>query len=185
LSKLERPMEQTTSTETWQVQLRDLFGLFSPTKKLALVGVGHPLRGDDYVGSFAVKAVMEATEGSLPDGVYLFDAEDNVEAVITRLARLGLKYVIFIDACEMGLKAGEKRLVSVTETSYPFFTTHGIPLRVLAERLLSESEVLVLAIQPKRTEFGFSLSPEIQDAATSVSKLITTNLKRGGRAIAD
>jgi hydrogenase maturation protease len=185
LSKLERPREQTTSTETWQVQLRDLLGLFSATKKLALVGVGHPLRGDDYVGSYAIKVVMEETEGSLPDGVYLFDAEDNVEAVITRLARLGLKYVIFIDACEMGLKGGEKRLVSVTETSYPFFTTHGIPLRVLAEQFLSASKVWVLAIQPNRTEFGSSLSPEIQDAATSVSKFITTNLKRGGQAIAD
>ncbi len=185
MSKLVRPREQATSTETWQVQLRDLLGLFSPTKKLALVGVGHPLRGDDYVGSYTVKAIMEATEGSLPDGVYLFDAEDNVEAVITRLARPGLKYVIFIDACEMGLKPGEKRLVPVAETSYPFFTTHGIPLRVLAEQFLSESKVWVLAIQPNRTEFGCSLSPEIQGAATSVSKFITTNLKRGGQAIAD
>jgi hydrogenase maturation protease len=185
LSKLERPREQTTSTETWQVQLRDLLGLFSATKRLALVGVGHPLRGDDYVGSYAVKAIMKATEGTLPDGFYLFDAEDNVEAVITRLARLDPKYLIFIDACEMGLKPGEASLVSVAETSYPFFTTHGIPLRVLAERFLSESEVWVLAIQPKWTEFGCSLSPEIQEAATSVSKFITTNLKRGGQAIAD
>lgn len=180
MSKLERPMEQTTSTETWQVQLSDLLGLFSPTKRLALVGVGHPLRGDDYVGSYAIKAVMEATEDSLPDDVYLFDAEDNVEAVITRLARLGLKYVIFIDACEMGLKPGVTGLLSVTETSYPFFTTHGIPLRVLAERFLPDSEVWVLAIQPKRAEFGSSLSPEIQDAAISISKFITTNLKGGG-----
>ncbi len=185
MSKLERPRDQTTSTETWQVQLKDVLGLFSPTKKLALVGVGHPLRGDDYVGSYAVKAIMEATEGTLPDGVYLFDAEDNVEALITKLARAGLKHVIFIDACEMGLKPGEIRLLPVAETSYPFFTTHGIPLRVLAERLLSESKVWVLAIQPNRTEFGRSLSAEIQDAAISVSKFITTHLKGGGQAIAD
>ena len=185
MAKMERPQKQTTQTKTWQVQLRDLIEFLSPAKRVALVGVGHPLRGDDYVGSYAVKAIMQATDGSLLDGVYLFDAEDNVEALIARLARLGLKHVIFIDACEMGLRPGETRLVSVAETSYPFFTTHGIPVKVLAERLLSESEVWVLAIQTENTEFGEDLSPEIRDAAISVSNFITANLTEGGRAIAD
>ena len=185
MAKMERPQKQTTQTKTWQVQLRNLIGFLSPTKRVALVGMGHPLRGDDYVGSYAAKVIIEARDGTLPDGFYVFDAEDYVEGLITRLARLGLKHVIFIDACEMGLRPGETSLLSVAETSYPFFTTHGIPLRVLAERLLPESEVWVLAIQPKRIEFGEGLSPEIQDAAISVSNFITTNLTEEGRAIAD
>lgn len=181
----ERSVGQTNSAETWQVQLKELLNSCSQEAKVALVGVGHPLRGDDYVGSYTVKATIEATGGTLPQGTYLFDSEDNVEAQITRLAGLGLKHVIFIDACEMQLRPGQVNLLRVSNTSYPFFTTHGIPLKVFAERLLSESEVWVLAIQPKRTEFGENLSPEIRHTAVTISKFIATNLLGGGREIAD
>lgn len=139
---------------------------------------------DDYVGSYTVKAIMEATHGALPEGAYLFDAEGAVEALIGNLTKLGLKDVIFIDACEMGLRPGEANLLSVAETSYPFFTTHGIPLKVLAERLLSESTVWVLAIQPKQIGFGVGLSQEIQFTATHLSELITRSLIAGGESIA-
>jgi hydrogenase maturation protease len=183
LATLERQHERVASTENWQVQLRELLSSCSSEARLAIVGVGHPMRADDYVGSYAVKAVMEATDGALPEGVCLFDAEDSVEALVGTLAKLGLKYVIFIDACEMGLRAGEASLLSVEETSYPFFTTHGIPLKVLAERLLSESKVWVLAIQPKETEFGGALSREVRLAASSISEFIIQGLMEGGQRI--
>jgi hydrogenase 3 maturation protease len=153
--------------------------------KVALVGVGHPLRGDDYVGSYIAKRIIETTDGTLPDGAFILDAEGNVEALIMTLAGLGLKHVVFIDACEMMARPGETNLLSVTETSYPFFTTHGIPLKVLAERLLSKSEVWVLAIQPKQSEFGDRLSQELRSAANSISEFIATNLAEGGLATAD
>lgn len=184
MAKLERPREQTPSTEIWQDLLKKLVKACSSEEKLGIVGVGHPMRGDDYVGSYAVKAVMEATDGTLPKGAYLFDAEDNVEAVISGIARLGLKRVIFIDACEMARRPGEAALLPVGETSYPFFTTHGIPLKVLAERLFPESEVWILAIQPRQTEFNDALSPEIRETAVNVSKFIATNLIEGGYSIA-
>jgi len=180
----ERQQERTISAENWQVQLRTLLKSCSSEAKLAIVGLGHPLRGDDYVGSYAMKAIMEATDGGLPRGAYLFDAEDAVEALVAKLARIGLKHVIFIDACEMGQRPGQASLLPVTETSYPFFTTHGIPLKILAEQLLSDCKVWVLAIQPKQTEFGESLSPETRFAATNVSKFISANLVEGGQSIA-
>jgi len=184
LATLGQQQERTASTEGWQIQLRELLNSRSSKARLAIVGVGHPMRGDDYAGSYTVKAIMKATDGALPEGVYLFDAEDSVEALIGNLAKLGLKHMIFIDACEMGLRPGEASLLSVAETSYPFFTTHGIPLKVLAERLLSKSKVWVLAIQPKQSGFDVSLSQEIQLTATKVSELITRDLVEGGKSIA-
>lgn len=185
MATLGQQQEPTAPTENWHIRLRELLSSFSSEARLAIVGVGHPMRADDYVGSYIVKAIIEATDGILPEGAYLFDAEDSVEALIGNLAKLSLKHVVFIDACEMGLHPGETNLLSVAETSYPFFTTHGIPLKVLAERLLSESKVWVLAIQPKQTGFDVSLSQEIQLTATNVSELITRSLIEGGESIAD
>src|SRR5208337_11110 len=95
--------DQTTSTsQQWESHLKELLTAASPTSKVALVGVGHPLRGDDYVGSYVLRGIVKASGGRLSKKVYLFDAEDRVEGVITRLSKIGLKHAIFIDACEMG-----------------------------------------------------------------------------------
>ncbi len=182
MAKLEQPPAQTTSTEIWQTQLRGLLTSCSPAAKVGLVGIGHPLRGDDYVGSYMAKSIIDASRGALREGSYLFDAEDNVEVLISKIARLGLKDIIFIDSCEMGLRPGEADLRPIAETSYPFFTTHGIPLKVLAEQLLSKSRVWVLAIQPKQADFGESLSPEVRETAVAISGFIASNLVRGGQA---
>ena len=143
------------------------------------MGVGHPLRGDDHVGSLITKRIIEATDGTLPENVYVFDAEDEVESLIGKLSKLNLQHVVFIDACEMHGKPGEINLLSVEETSYPFFTTHGIPLKVLAEQLLKGCEVWILAIQPKEMDLNEDLSPELHDAASRVSNFILSNLMEG------
>jgi len=174
----------TTSTiQQWELSLNELLAAASPTSKVALVGIGHPLRGDDYVGSYVMKGIIKARGSTLSDCVYVFDAEDNVERVIARISRVNPKHVIFIDACEMGLRPAETKLLRVDETSYPFFTTHGIPLKVLAEQLLVGCKVWVLAIQPKDTEFGEVLSPEVHDAADHVWKFIASSLAKEGRDI--
>lgn len=184
MEKMEPPQERTASTQTWRPKLKELFKSCSPNGKIALVGVGNPLRGDDYVGSYIIKSIMNKTGGRLPDGICLLDAEDDVETAIMKLASRGLEHVIFIDACEMGQKPGTASLLAVADTSYPFFTTHGIPLKVLAERFLSESTVWILAIQPKRTEFAEGLAAEIRNAAISISQFIMVSLTDGGRSIA-
>jgi hydrogenase 3 maturation protease len=134
--------------------------------------MGHPFRGDDYAGSYIVKTLMNQAKDDLFGKIRLVDAEDNVEAIIGKIAELGCRHVVFVDTCEMKGRSGETHLIPVSQTTYPFFTTHGIPLKLIADRLLPESQVWLLAIQPKNTDFGEDLSPEIRDAANSVSNFI-------------
>ena len=109
----------------------------------------------------------------MPVNVQLTDAEDGVESVITKLVELKPKHVIFIDACEMNMKPGETRLISAAATEYPFFTTHGIPLKLLSEQLLPESESWILAVQPKQAEFSDSPSPEVRRAGLEISDYVS------------
>lgn len=162
------------SITEWQAKLSQL--LLPPSKrKIVFIGVGNPFRGDDYVGSYVVKELIKrAPRKSI--NVDFFDAEDSVESVITKAIQTNPKHVIFIDSCEMNSQPGEIRLIPVSETEYPFFTTHGIPLKVLAERLLPESEAWVLAVQPKQVEFSERMSPEVNGAGVSLSDFILERL---------
>ena len=177
-------VELTTSTiQQLESPLNELLNAASPTFKVALVGIGHPLRSDDYVGSYVTKEIIKANCRRSPDRVYVFDAEDNVERVISRISRIHPRYVIFIDACEMGLRPAEMKLMSVDEIGYPFFTTHGIPLKVLAEQLPMGCKVWVLGIQPRDTGFGEGLSPEVNDAADHLCKFVASSLAKEDRGI--
>jgi hydrogenase 3 maturation protease len=180
LAQLQRLREQTISARVqWELQLKELLAFASPMSKVALVGVGHPLRGDDYVGSFIVKILMNECRA---ENIGFFDAQDGVEMVVSRIAKFSPKHILFIDACEMNARPGHIALISVADTNYPFFTTHGIPLKLLASQFLSDSEARVLAIQPEHMEVGDHLSPRINDRALYISGLIATTLKEAGHA---
>ena len=175
---MERMCTRTLSTHAnWQPKLREILASASPSARVALVGVGHPMRGDDYVGSFIVKALME---GRRVNDVILFDVEDSIEWMIQKIAESNPRHVVLIDACEMNLRAGEISLLPLAETSYPFFTTHGIPLKLLANKFLPNAETWILAIQPERMEFDgdrTTLSPEVLVSASSVSNFIASTLE--------
>ena len=158
----------------WQPRLRRILASALPTARVALVGVGHPMRGDDFVGSFIVKTLMKRIR---TDKVVLFDAEDGVEWVISKIAESNPKHLILLDACEMNAASGAVALMPLAETNYPFFTTHGIPLKLLASRLLPSVETSILAIQPDRMGLNESLSPAVLAAANSISNLVAATLK--------
>jgi len=139
--------------------------------KVVFIGVGHPLRGDDYVGSYVAKELITRVESKL-NNVEFFDAEDSVESIISKVIETKPKYVIFVDSCEMNTEPGEIRLISVSDTDYPFFATHGIPLKLLSERLLPQSETWILAIQPDRVEFSDKMSREVTEAGILISEFI-------------
>jgi hydrogenase maturation protease len=169
------PKQTTSTTDSWQTGLEKLL-VSSQAGKIALVGMGHPLRSDDFAGSYVLKKIIVHTSHT-SESICLFDGEDNVETLIMKIADLEAEHVIFVDACEMNTRPGEIRLVPVMQTKYPFFTTHGVPLKLLAEQLLSKSQVWMLAIQPKRTDFGEHLSAEIRASADAISNFFSVFLK--------
>jgi len=132
------------------------------------------MRGDDFVGSFIVKTLMGKIRR---DDVILFDAEDGIEWVTSKIAGFRLRHLILLDACQMNAAPGEAALIPLAETDYPFFTTHGIPLKLLANKLLPSVDTSILAIQPGRMGLNEPLSPQVLAAANSISDLVAETLK--------
>jgi hydrogenase 3 maturation protease len=163
-----------STSPSWQPRLLRILRSASPNGRVALVGVGHPLRGDDYVGSYIAKSLIEQV---CTHDVILFDVEDSIESMISKVVACDPRDVVVVDACEMNRRPGEVDLLPLAETHYPFFTTHGIPLRLLADKFLQKAETWILAIQPAQMGVTDRLSPEALTAAASVSSFIATALK--------
>jgi len=159
-------MNQTMTD--WQTALKSILVSAANDSRVVLIGIGHPLRGDDQVGSLIAKSLNKSGSGAIE----FFDGEDTVETIIVRVGKLRPTHAVFIDACDMNLAAGEVRLITMNQTEYSFFTTHGIPLKLLAERFLPNSKSWVLAIQPDRLEISSSLSPRVNNAARSIVEFI-------------
>jgi hydrogenase 3 maturation protease len=139
--------------------------------RVAVVGVGNRMRGDDAVGP----AVIDALDG-LP-GAALFDAGAAPENHIQPLARATPARVLLVDACDFGAQPGEFRLFTraeVEELSYGFLSTHTLPLNLTMEMVVQETgaEVCLLGVQPAAIEFGAALSGPVAAALPRVVEFV-------------
>ncbi|NMC61734.1 MAG: hydrogenase 3 maturation endopeptidase HyCI, partial [SAR324 cluster bacterium] len=136
-------------------------------RPVLVVGIGAELRADDFVG---VLVAREVQARNLPfiKGIEACAAPENFTGEIINA---NPSLVIFLDAANLGLKAGAMRLIKREEIQGMSFCTHTLPLYLILDYLsLSlDCNFLVLGIQPKDISVMGEQSPEI---ITAVSKLV-------------
>jgi hydrogenase 3 maturation protease len=140
-------------------------------QRLAIVGVGNCLRGDDFAGSFVAKRLAER----LPDGArrsLVLDAENSPEHVVRRVRDFGAETLVFIDTSIMGSPPGTVKLMDLQKTEYPYFSTHNIPLKLLANMMGEVKQSFLLGIEPKSTKFGEKMSEEVRRSCASLVNVI-------------
>jgi hydrogenase 3 maturation protease len=140
----------------------------SPTPRVAVVGVGHELRGDDAAGL----AVARALKAALADDerVLVIDAGSAPENQTGPLRRFRPDVVLFIDAAQINKAPGVIQWLPWEETDGISASTHTLPLSVLARYLIGElgCEVALLCIQPADNTIGVALSPGVTKAVDSI-----------------
>ena len=131
-----------------------------------LFTVGSVLRGDDAAGPFVAKLFNE----SPLSGWMLVEGDQTPENELGYLRRLHPKRIVMIDAAEMGLDAGEIRLIKAEDVSASFlFTTHSMPITYLLGQLEDASEELVfIGVQPAQTEFFAPLTQSVRESANII-----------------
>lgn len=132
--------------------------------KVAVVGMGQTLRGDDAVGPI----VAGALQGSLPrsESVLIVDAGPAPENFTGKIRRFGPDLVLLIDAAELGEAAGRIRLLDHRVCTGISASTHTLPPSVIADYLIGElhCEIALLGIQPLHTDVGAPLSAPVRSA---------------------
>ena len=141
-------------------------------ERVVIAGVGNAIRSDDFVG---VKIVQDL-QGKVSRKVHLIECETVPESFMDEVVELKPSHLLLIDAAILGLRPGEAKLVSPDYLiGSSAFSTHLLPLRIFCEYLRKESKISIalLLIEPKRTDFGEGLEPEISASASKITESLS------------
>jgi hydrogenase 3 maturation protease len=137
--------------------------------RVAIVGVGNTMRGDDGAGILVVRALAERLKGA-PD-MLLIDGSTAPENFTGPLRRFRPDLVIEIDAAHLEQPPGTVAWVDWRDADGMSASTHTLPPSVLARFLTTDlgCEMLLLGIQPATLEMGCGLSPEVAVAVVQLA----------------
>jgi hydrogenase 3 maturation protease len=169
--------------KSWQENLQaDLKRLKKPDRlpRLAVLGIGHELYGDDAVGVWVAERLRVLASSS--ESLLAVQGGAAPENFTGTLRRYGPDLVLMVDAALMDLEPGRTGWLSWQDASGFSASTHTLPLHILASFLTAElnCEVALLGIQPAQTQVGAPLSPEVQEAAEGIARSISKLLVISG-----
>jgi hydrogenase 3 maturation protease len=139
-----------------------------PTR-VAIVGVGNTMMGDDGAGILVVRALAERLKGA-PD-MLLIDGSTAPENFTGPLRRFRPDLVIEIDAAHLEQPPGTVAWVDWRDADGMSASTHTLPPSVLAGFLTADlgCRVSLLGIQPATLGMGDGLSPEVAMAVDGLT----------------
>ena len=155
-------------------ELREFLG--SGERRVAILGVGSPMRGDDAVGLEVVKLL----KGRGLEGVLVLETQTVPESFTGVLREFKPTHVLLIDAAHLDAEPGEARFIPTQLICDVCISTHKLPLTVLSDFLEGTlgSGVRLVGIQPRSVYFGEEMTPELQDAAARVADTLCMALAR-------
>jgi hydrogenase 3 maturation protease len=150
---------------------KELKKWFAKSGKVVVAGIGNPIRMDDFVG---VKIVQDL-EGKVSEKVFLLECETVPESFIQPIVEFAPTHVLLIDTAILGLAPGTARLIDPERIAdFPAVTTHVLPLRIFCEYITKETgaKIALLLIEPKNTEFGEGLTPQVTASAQNIVRIL-------------
>ncbi|MCS7264370.1 MAG: hydrogenase 3 maturation endopeptidase HyCI [Armatimonadetes bacterium] len=144
-------------------------------RKVAIVGVGNKMRGDDGVGSL----VAEQLQSLANENLLVIDAETVPENYLGTLIDMRPEIVLFVDAVDFGGEPGEWNLLPISLLGDKLPSTHTVSLKLLGQILESEGiEIWILAVQPKQIGFGVPISKEVSKAIQNIVKVFSQSAEK-------
>lgn len=145
-------------------------------QRLAVLGAGSVLCGDDAAGMLLAERLQEAGPGPRLLPLAGSTAPENFTGLIKEYAPDKL---LIVDAAFIGLPVGEMAMIDPAEVKGVSFSTHMLPFTVLIDYLAQETGVatLILGVQPGQTEFATEPGPAIVAAMEELAALLLDRFK--------
>ncbi len=139
--------------------------------KTVVIGVGNELKADDGIGLRVAKQLQEdGLQG--PDTLVI--PADVPENWIQPIIKFRPELLVLIDTADFSGKSGEIRAIRDDEISKIFTNTHSIPLVLLLEAIKKKvkTRTVFIGIQPKTTQFGKPMSPQVREAGRKAADVV-------------
>lgn len=166
------------STQSWQESLQQLLQttLAKPEARIAIVGIGHDLRGDDAIGSVIAYELQLRLGGN--DHLLIVNASCTPENFMTALRRFAPDLLLLVDAANLDEAPGTIRLLDPLLAEGCSASTHSLSLSMMTSYLRAEldCEMVLLGIQPESMFFGQTMTAALCQAADEVTALLSEAL---------
>ena len=149
--------------------LRAFFGV-AKGRRVVLVGIGSPIRGDDAVGL----RIIELLDGRMREDVLLLSTEIVPESYTGKIREFDPTHVLMIDAADFNGEPGEGRMIPTQQIGGVTMSTHSLPLTIFADYIRKTlcSNVALLGVQFQNSGFGTGLTPEVEEGAQKMAEVL-------------
>ncbi len=150
-------------------------------QRVAILGVGSELRGDDVAGLLAAKQIEKTiTKQTTSPEVRVFIGETAPENLTGEIKKFQPTHLIIIDAAELNKEPGHIEIMEPGTIGGTTFCTHSLPLKVIIGYLLEsfKFQAIIIGIQPKTLTFGAQPTKEVVAAAKHLAKPLPKSYKQ-------
>lgn len=143
-------------------------------QRVAILGVGSDLRGDDVAGLLAAQHIEKTITKQTSPEIRVFIGATAPENLTGEIKRFQPTHLIVIDAAEYNKEPGHIEIMEVETIGGTSFCTHVLPLKVIIAYLLDsfKFEAIIIGIQPKTLTFGALPTKEVVAAAEQLAETI-------------
>lgn len=169
---------------SWRCQLtRFLTG----ASRVAVLGVGNPVRGDDGAGTYVAIILRRLLRRRLSHGrtetpgswvsVPAGAVPENYLSLVTRFRPT---HVIVVDAFHRGAMPGTISIIPPSAIEGLSLSSHRLPLGLIRDYLLltGVSHQVYLGIQPHSVDLGTTMSPPVINSSRMVARAIARLARR-------
>jgi len=162
--------------------LRNYLSKFFNGERVAVLGIGSELCGDDSAGMLC--SAMLQRELAQYEDILILSASTAPENFTGQICDFKPSSLILIDAADLGLNVGEIGIINPADIKGISFSTHMLPLSMLVQyfAMTVHCPIGILGIQYKQKGFGDQVSQEVQatvgDIVDCVTELALHNYKR-------
>ena len=154
---------------SFDVQLNDFLQDF---RKLIVLGVGNELKSDDGVGPSIIKKLI--AENIEKDNLLFINAETVPENFTGKIRKEKPTHVIIVDACLMGGKPGDIKIVDKDDFVNIGISTHSMSLSYFVKYLEKDSDfkIIFVGIEPETMDWGETPTESVEKTAFEFIELL-------------
>ena len=141
-----------------------------------VLGIGNRLGGDDAAGNCVIDILNRRRRGAnalLPAEIMAIDTGTAPESYTSFIRQHRPDLLILVDAADMGLPPGALRTITPEKISILSFSTHHMPLSMFIAYVREFcGKVLLIGVQPERTEVGSGISKAVRKSIKRLAEAI-------------